>query len=183
MQRNAGFTLLELMIVISIVAILTAIAVPSFDYLNNQRISQGQVESLQRALSMARQMAIAKNRQTVVCPSNNGSSCSNSKDWSFGYMVYVEKNGNSTFNADQDELIEYVTGVKNVAARQGSSGLAHALTSSSSLPVKFSAQGSAVLSNQTLTYCDNEGEARFEVVVSNSGRIKIARDNIDSSCS
>lgn len=181
-QRTAGFTLLELMITISIIAILSAIAVPSFNYINNRRITQSQVDNLHRALNMARQMAIAKNRQTIVCPSGNGNACDTGSDWSYGYMVYVDRNRDDAYSADQDQLVEYVAGVRNVATRQGTSGLADRLRSSSSEPVIFSAQGDAMLSNAKFTYCDSVQEARFEVTVSNTGRVRVS-DEAEASCS
>jgi type IV fimbrial biogenesis protein FimT len=172
MQRHTGFTLLELLITVCILTILMAVAVPSFDIVNNRLIAQSQVENLQRTLSMARQTAIAKNRPAIVCPSSNGNSCTTDEDWSYGYMVYIDRNGNNAFNAAEDQLIEYVTGVRNVATRQDTSGFAHKLTSNRNL-LKFSPQGDAIGYTQTFTYCDANQHAKFALVVSNEGRIRV----------
>jgi len=182
MKHNAGFTLLELLIAISIMAILAGIAVPSFNYINNRRITQGQIESLQRTLSMARQMAIAQNRRTIVCPSSNGSTCDTGKDWSYGYLAYVDKNHDGNFDATQDQLIEYVAGVKNVATRQDTSSFGHKLTSDTASTLKFSTQGTALGSNQTFTYCDGNQKKKFAVIVSAQGRIRV-RNELDAACS
>lgn len=181
MQRHAGFTLLELLIAVSIIAILMAVAVPSFDYVNSRIITKSQVENLQRTLSMARQTAVTKNRQTIVCPSASGSTCKNDNDWSYGFMAFVDKNSDETFTANQDQLLEYVAGVKNVATRQDTSSFADTLKSSSSSPVIFSAQGSTMLANQTLTYCNRDNKSKYEVRLSKTGRIKF--QEIKTSCS
>lgn len=181
MQRQAGFTLLELLITVGIIAILMAIAVPSFDYLNNKHITQSQVENLQRTLSMARQTAVTKNRQTIVCPSSSGNTCSNDNDWSYGFMAFVDKNNDEAFSASQDQLLEYVAGVKNVATRQDTSSFADTLKSSNNSPVKFTAQGSSMLTSQTLIYCDRHGKAKFALTLNRTGRIKVSE--LQTSCS
>jgi type IV fimbrial biogenesis protein FimT len=182
MQRHAGFTLLEMLIAVSIIAILMAIAVPSFDYVNNRIIAKSQVENLQRSLSMARQTALTKNRQTIVCPSGNGNTCSNDNDWSYGFMVFVDKNRDEAFSAAEDQLIEYVAGVRNVATRQDTSSFTHTLKSSRTSEVIFSGQGDAAGTNQTFTFCDGQQQKRFELTVSNTGRTQV-KTLVGESCS
>ena len=64
--QSAGFTLIELMIVIAITAILTALAVPSFSVtLDNQRIS-GAAEAVLSDLRWARSEAIKRNTEDPV---------------------------------------------------------------------------------------------------------------------
>ena len=64
--QSAGFTLIELMIVITITAILTALAVPSFSVtLDNQRIS-GAAEAVLSDLRWARAEAIKRNKKVRV---------------------------------------------------------------------------------------------------------------------
>ncbi len=64
--QSAGFTLIELMIVIAITAILTALAVPSFSVtLDNQRIS-GAAEAVLSDLRWARAEAIKRNKKVRV---------------------------------------------------------------------------------------------------------------------
>jgi len=65
-SQSAGFTLIELMIVITITAILTALAVPSFSVtLDNQRIS-GAAEAVLSDLRWARAEAIKRNKKVRV---------------------------------------------------------------------------------------------------------------------
>ena len=64
--QSAGFMLIELMIVIAITAILTALAVPSFSVtLDNQRIS-GAAEAVLSDLRWARSEAIKRNTEVRV---------------------------------------------------------------------------------------------------------------------
>ncbi len=59
-NKTAGFTLVELLVTLSIVAILTVIAIPSFGGLADQVRLSGAVRTLASDLRMARQLAMAK---------------------------------------------------------------------------------------------------------------------------
>ncbi len=67
MQRNQGFTLIELMIVIAILGILLAIAIPAYsDYTVRARVSEGM------NMATAAKMAVAEARLSRgTFPSNN----------------------------------------------------------------------------------------------------------------
>jgi type IV fimbrial biogenesis protein FimT len=179
MQRHAGFTLLELLVAMSIVAVVSAIAIPSFSYINNQRITQSQVDNLQRALAMARQTAIATNRPTIICPSGDGASCGDQDMWSRGYMIYQDSNRNDTYDSSTDRLLEYIPGVRNVATRQDTSHFRHSL-SSNHARAAFSTQG-FTSDWQTFTYCNGEQRQAFKVTLNRTGRAQV-RAGDDSSC-
>lgn len=63
---HSGFTLLELMATISIVAILAAIAVPSFTSTLEKRRIVGAAEQLQSDLRWARAEAIKRNKDVLI---------------------------------------------------------------------------------------------------------------------
>lgn len=72
--KKYGFTLVELMIVIAIMAILSAIALPNFQTFMAQRRLNGAVRQVFGDLMSARQRAITENRNIgVVFSSNNHS--------------------------------------------------------------------------------------------------------------
>lgn len=65
-QKNAGFTLLEALIVVAIIAILAAFAVPSFNItLDKQRITSA-AEAVLADLRWARAEAIKRNKKVRV---------------------------------------------------------------------------------------------------------------------
>lgn len=63
MQRNRGFSLIELMVVIAILGLLLAIGIPSFaTWLRNVQIRNA-AESLQSGLQFARTEALRRNER------------------------------------------------------------------------------------------------------------------------
>ncbi len=88
--RTAGFTLLELLITMSIAAILLTIAVPSFRYVTNANRISGEVNGLLGDLQFARAEAIKEGRTVTVCVSNDGANCANSTTWQSGWIVFSD---------------------------------------------------------------------------------------------
>ncbi|WP_423357039.1 GspH/FimT family pseudopilin [Pseudomonas citronellolis] len=82
-QKMAGFTLVELMVTIAVLAILISIAAPSMgDFITRQRIAS-QTTDLLSTLATARAEATKRNANMVVIPASNGSNGWTS-GWCFG---------------------------------------------------------------------------------------------------
>lgn len=95
-NRSQGYTLVELMTAILILAVLVAIAVPSFrSFAANSRVSAA-AGDLVLALNYARSEALRRATNVQVCASTDEASCSGSDDWSTGWIVYADLNGNAS---------------------------------------------------------------------------------------
>ncbi len=73
--RASGFTMVELMVTIAILAILAAIAFPSFTSLINSNRLAGASNELIGAFQFARGEAIRRNRTITFCKSADGDAC------------------------------------------------------------------------------------------------------------
>lgn len=93
-------TLLELLTVIAVIAILMAIAVPSFVSLTQTNRVAGEVNALAGDLQFARAEAIKEGLPVSLCVANAaGTSCSNVNTWQNGWIVFSDPNGNKVVDA------------------------------------------------------------------------------------
>jgi type IV fimbrial biogenesis protein FimT len=93
MKKYSGFTLVELMITLAIVGILLMVGVPSLKTFmqGNQLIAAS--NELVSALHVARSEAIKLNSRISICDSSDGKTCGLTGDWSNGWIVFVDANG------------------------------------------------------------------------------------------
>lgn len=89
MRHARGFTLIELIVTMVVLAVAVAIAIPSFttQIRNNQSRALG--EEFGAALSFARSEAVKRGQMVSICASNaaqNG--CAS--DWTNGWLVFVD---------------------------------------------------------------------------------------------
>jgi type IV fimbrial biogenesis protein FimT len=99
-KRASGFTMLELIMVVVIVAILGTIAVPSFRYVTNSNRIATEVNGLLGDLQFARSQAVKEGQMVTVCTSSTGTGCT-STDWQLGWIVFLDTNFNKGVDAGE----------------------------------------------------------------------------------
>jgi type IV fimbrial biogenesis protein FimT len=89
MKPPTGYTLVELMIVLTIVAILLGLGVPSYRYITDSNRLSAEVNGLLGDLQFARSEAIKEGATVTVCPANAGlTACqAGAVRWDQGWIV------------------------------------------------------------------------------------------------
>jgi type IV fimbrial biogenesis protein FimT len=90
MKPQAGFTMIELLVVIMIVSILMGVGVPSYKYVTSSNRLSAEVNGLLGDMQLARSEAIKQGLSVTVCASQDQASCSKSSDWSSGWIVFTD---------------------------------------------------------------------------------------------
>lgn len=171
-HRQAGFSLIEQIMVLAIIGIVTGAATPSLHRMlqrNELRVAQMDFIS---ALQHTRQTAVMSGRRSLFCPTRDGSNCSDETRWEDGWLVGHDSDGD-----DQPD---------GQALRVGSSHRGKLVIQSSNgrHVVRFRPDGSAGGSNITLLFCQpaQPGDALL-VVVSNAGRVRGAHATAEQAAS
>ena len=97
-HSEAGFNLVELLVVISVASILMGLGVSSYRYITNSSRVSGEINSLLGDMQVARSEAIKRGQPVTICPSNGGSTCVGTASWTGGWIVFTNWAGDGTVN-------------------------------------------------------------------------------------
>jgi len=146
----SGFTLIEMLIVITIASILLAIGIPSFRELVADQRVRSEASNFSSAFAFARAEAAKRGRRVVVRPVDGAS-------WQSGWIVFANADGNPAFTQDPANDAER-TLLQNAAIQGGVSVCAVALPIPAAIIFSPDGRISTIVNNAAQsTNADNDG--------------------------
>lgn len=115
MGSKQGFTLLELMITLAIVAIMLAMAVPGFSAMMRENAIHTSRDDLFRAFRFARDEASKRATRVSICAltaGSNGSCDTSATSWDNGWIVFVDDATKGKVDTGDEILSVYQNTVK-----------------------------------------------------------------------
>jgi type IV fimbrial biogenesis protein FimT len=92
-RSSAGYTLLELMVVVSIVGFMSLVAVPGVQDSMRRNAKESEMLDLMSAIALARSEAVTQSRPVTICRSRDGAQCAAAPgggDWSAGWIIFTD---------------------------------------------------------------------------------------------
>ncbi len=104
-QRKAGYSLYELVMTLAVVAIVLTIGLPSFSGMVARSHQRVEIDALFHAIHLARKESIVRRRVVSLCPSIDGQNCVPGRDWSRGWLMFVNNDRDEPPRVDPGETV------------------------------------------------------------------------------
>ena len=101
MRGDRGFTLIELMITIAVLAVLLVAVAPAMtDMILNNRMSAFSSD-LMADLAAARSEALKRSQRVVICKNSGTNASCGTGNWENGWLLYLDANSNTTLDGGE----------------------------------------------------------------------------------
>ncbi|MEO8367131.1 MAG: GspH/FimT family pseudopilin [Pseudoxanthomonas sp.] len=161
-RMRDGFSLVEALTVLAIAAILLLIGVPSYAGLVESQRASSAMHLLTAHMASARSTAITYRIPTVVCPSDRAGGCRSDGDWSQGWLMFFDADGNRQPDSRQDILRDENAPIHPSLRIVSSAGRTQ---------LRYLPDGRSAGSNLSVRLC-REDKLLAQVIVNNTGRIR-----------
>ncbi len=109
LPASSGVTLVELMVCISLLAVLVGLAIPSFSGLQSDWRRDSAIRDFMGDLQLARSTALRTSRAVVMCVTTDGVGCElgpTTNDWRQGWVVFSDLDGDNARNNNEPLIVQ-----------------------------------------------------------------------------
>lgn len=175
-NRQAGVTLVELMIALLILSVLVMVTVPGFDTLLRNNRLYTQVNDFHLSLMRARAEAMSRVARVTVCVADvsdpNNPSCTNTGRWEEGWIVFVEDFSTQNASVDSgEEILEIQQAISGGNTLRGSTNVADYVSYAGT---GFSTTSTGTVLTGKWTLCDRRGVGSGrDILINAAGRPRV----------
>lgn len=163
-KRIAGFTIIELMVTVTLLSVVLVLALPGFQsFIQNNRVAT-QANNFITALTLARSEALKRGTNVSVCASSDQATCTGA--WNQGWIVFTD-------NATGSNAPAINTVIQAFEALDGNPSLTEA---SNATFVRYQSSGLVSAARAfTLTISNCTGDQQRTINVTATGQISVTR--------
>lgn len=103
MKQHKGFTIIELLVALTVIAVIAALATPSFKDSIDRNRTTSTLQDLGSSLKYARSEAVGRSSTVTICASSDQATCTGT--WSQGWIVFQDIDYAGDFDVGTDELL------------------------------------------------------------------------------
>ena len=164
-HAQTGFTLTELVITTSLMAILFAITIPPLISIREQTQAEQHINQLHRMLSYARYIAITQTSRITLCPLDGNQKCGS--DWHQKLTLFQDVNNNRSLDPGESAF----SSVRPVYSDQEYRSFNNSV-------ISFDSHGFSGIHTGSLSYCyTGTNKTGGVLIISRNGRIRQGRDS------
>ena len=161
-SKALGVSLVELLVSLSVAAILIAVSAPSMKTLIVNNRIDNVADELYGSLMLARSEAIKRQRTVSLCSTVDDQTCDESNSgWHHGWLIFTDESDDGLLN-DSDQLIRRVTEQSELISILWNRGYS----------LSFNSRGQTTQAG-TFQVCDQESSSDSKaIIISMTGRLR-----------